>query len=459
MYMNGFKILNKLGQGSFGVVHKVQRKSDQKIYAMKQINLQKMSYEEKNNALNEVRLLASLHHSHIVKFLEAFPYSRYGGSDTTLCIVMEFADGGDISSRIKSFSRKNRRFTEATIWKYAAQLTDALQYLHSHNIMHRDIKAANCFLTKDGCIKVGDMNISKIVKNGQLAKTKIGTPYYMSPEIWKNRPYDYKCDVWSVGCLLYELATFKVPFDGYNMVYLSRKILSGMYNKRPSKHYSDSLWKYIESMLKVNPRSRSSMNELFKQAKTHIEYKESNKDKPLQLLGTIKMIQGIRQLSNRMPKPQYNKTNIPRKLPPIQENKFKYPNHKNHLQHRKLKVSKKLKDITLQPIPPYRYNYNNPYARKPVVYKKKSPVVEKKSPVIEKKSPVVEKKSPVIEKKSPVIEKKSPVVEKKSPVVEKKSRVVEKSPGKWKRPPISKLLNIHKSPTSHWPKPGFKWFT
>lgn len=86
-----------------------------------------------------------------------------------------------------------------------------------------DIKTANCFLTADGHLKVGDLNVSKLMKAG-MVKTQIGTPYYMSPEIWKNKPYDYKSDMWSIGCVLYELAAQHPPFRGTDIEDLSRKV-------------------------------------------------------------------------------------------------------------------------------------------------------------------------------------------------------------------------------------------
>ena len=91
-----------------------------------------------------------------------------------------------------------------------------LNYLHSRNIVHRDIKCANIFLTKGGILKLGDLNVSKVAKRGML-QTQTGTPYYASPEVWKDRPYDLKSDIWSVGCVLYELTTLHPPFRANDM--------------------------------------------------------------------------------------------------------------------------------------------------------------------------------------------------------------------------------------------------
>ena len=103
---------------------------------------------------------------------------------------------------------------ENRIWFYMIQTLLGLKVLHENNIIHRDIKSANLFLSKDGkIIKLGDLNVAKILKN-KLAETQIGTPYYLAPEIWNNEPYDFKCDIFSLGCLVYEMTALKYPFTG-----------------------------------------------------------------------------------------------------------------------------------------------------------------------------------------------------------------------------------------------------
>ena len=108
-----------------------------------------------------------------------------------------------------------------------AQMADAIACLHEKNIIHRDLKTANCFLAEDGSVKIGDLNVSKRMKNG-LLRTQIGTPYYMSPEICDNKPYNDRSDVWSMGCLLYEMASLRCPFDARDMRGLVIKILRGV---------------------------------------------------------------------------------------------------------------------------------------------------------------------------------------------------------------------------------------
>lgn len=118
-------------------------------------------------------------------------------------------------------------FEEHFIWKTAHQLLKGLKGLHEHNIIHRDMKCANIFFV-EGAAKIGDLNISKIVDNG-FATTQTGTPYYTSPEIWKHEKYDNKCDIWALGCIIYEMCTLLPPFRAEDYPGLFKAITLGQY--------------------------------------------------------------------------------------------------------------------------------------------------------------------------------------------------------------------------------------
>lgn len=112
-------------------------------------------------------------------------------------------------------------------------MVHGLRTLHKMNIFHRDIKSGNILLTKNNeSIKLADMNISKISKSG-LACTQTGTPYYASPQVWSDLPYNGKCDIWSLGCVLYEMASFRPPFMASDIPSLRKKIISGHYERIP----------------------------------------------------------------------------------------------------------------------------------------------------------------------------------------------------------------------------------
>lgn len=137
---------------------------------------------------------------------------------------MEYAGGGDLSEKIKQCQLKRIRFPEKMIIRFFYQLTSALFDLHKKNIIHRDLKTANVFMTSDyQNLKLGDLNVSKIIKD-KFAYTQTGTPYYASPEVWRDEPYDLKTDIWSLGCVLYELCMLKPPFKASNMDELFTKV-------------------------------------------------------------------------------------------------------------------------------------------------------------------------------------------------------------------------------------------
>ena len=122
-----------------------------------------------------------------------------------------------------------------------------LQVLHQMKIFHWDIKPANLFLFKDGTAKLGDLNVSKVAEKG-LLYTQTGTPYYASPEVWRDQPYDSKSDIWSLGCCIYEMAALKPPFTAKNMNSLHQKVIKGIFTELP-KPYSQDLNRTLKHLL------------------------------------------------------------------------------------------------------------------------------------------------------------------------------------------------------------------
>ena len=289
----------------------VIRKSDNKVYALKRVKINKMSKKEIADALNEIRFLASIRHKNIVGFLEAF----LENNETELCIVMEFCGCGDLAQKVERYKRRRQYIDEDVIWRYLIQSLKALANLHEKNICHRDLKVANSFLAEDGSIKIGDMNVSKRLEKGQL-KTQIGTPYYMSPEIWNNRAYDLSSDMWSLGCMMYELCALKPPFSGSSFPELKRAVIAGRYSNIPSK-YSPELGRVIGQMLRVNARERPSAAKMLLcsdlSSKLHLDEvapaavaaQPSQRDCHMALMETIKVPQNLRRLNAGLPKPCY----------------------------------------------------------------------------------------------------------------------------------------------------------
>ena len=326
--MENFEILDKLGEGSFSIVYKVKRKIDNQIYALKRVKLKNLKEKNVLYSLNEIRILASLKSNYIISYKEAF----YDEKENTLILVMEYADNGDLSKMIKRYKKNNQFIEEDEIWKIFIQLIKGLKSLHDLNILHRDIKSANIFLFSNGHAKLGDLNVSKVAKNG-LTNTQTGTPYYASPEVWNDLPYDYKSDIWSLGCVLYEMITLNLPFK-CNMKDLHKKIIKGEFKKIP-KGYSEDLERIVHLLIQVNQDKRPNCKELlnnpiikskieyFKNIESDGDYKyEDNTYENSFLLKTIEMPKDLVKTPLRLPKPNYAKNEIEKSFENKSQNPF-----------------------------------------------------------------------------------------------------------------------------------------
>ena len=255
--MENFEIICKLGKGGFSKVYKVKRKIDNEIYALKKVQILNLSEKQKLSSLNEIRVLASIKNKHIIDYKEAFIDEK----DCTLCLITEFADRGDLEKRIKEQKEKGNYFKEEDIWKVFIQIVKGLKALHDMGIMHRDIKSSNIFLFSNGIAKLGDLNVCKILSNDSLGHTQAGTPAYAAPEVWMEKPYGLKSDIWSLGCVLYEMVTLKCPFREDNMVKLYNKVLVGEYKKIPNNFSYEIKW-IIEQMINSEINKRFSCDEI-----------------------------------------------------------------------------------------------------------------------------------------------------------------------------------------------------
>ncbi|NWW75840.1 NEK3 kinase, partial [Climacteris rufus] len=253
--MEEYNVLKVLGEGSFGralLVH--HRISDQK-YAMKEIRLP-MSSSGVENSRKEAVLLAKMKHPNIVAYKESFEVKYKNLTDGHLYIVMEYCDDGDLMQKIKH--QGGILFPENTILHWFVQMCLAVKHIHDKRVLHRDIKSKNVFLTQNGKVKLGDFGSARLLAHPMShACTYVGTPYYVPPEIWESMPYNNKSDIWSLGCILYELCTLKHPFQANSWKHLILKICKGSYNPLPS-HYSYELHYLIKQMFKRNPQNRPS---------------------------------------------------------------------------------------------------------------------------------------------------------------------------------------------------------
>ncbi|KAJ8259781.1 hypothetical protein GJAV_G00173390 [Gymnothorax javanicus] len=256
--MENYRFIRVVGKGSYGEVSLVRHNTDRKQYVIKKLNLTSSSKRERRAAEQEAQLLSLLRHPNIVTYRESWE-----GEDRRLHIVMGFCEGGDLYQRLKR--QKGELIPERQVVEWFVQISMALQYLHEKNILHRDLKTQNIFLTKTNIIKVGDLGIARVLENqNDMASTLIGTPYYMSPELLSNKPYNHKSDVWALGCCVYEMATLKHAFNAKDMNSLVYRIIQGKLPQMPSM-YDPRLGELIRSMLSKKPEERPDVKQILRQ--------------------------------------------------------------------------------------------------------------------------------------------------------------------------------------------------
>lgn len=252
-----------LGRGASGVAFIVRPKRDpQRQLVAKEMCIVRTDEKRRREALAESQLLQELSHPNII-----ICYDVIQDVDM-LYIVMEYADGGDLSHWIQLRRDENRRLTERTIMLSFVQICAALHYIHSKKILHRDLKPANIFIVGEAqdlsecTIKLGDFGIAKMIDGtmGQ-ANSTVGTPSYLSPEICKNNPYGMKADIWSLGVVLYELTCLKVPFHAGNLPAMALMICTSEQKAVPEE-YSTGLAELVKCLLYKDPTKRPVVSAL-----------------------------------------------------------------------------------------------------------------------------------------------------------------------------------------------------
>ncbi|EDV22496.1 uncharacterized protein TRIADDRAFT_28806 [Trichoplax adhaerens] len=213
--MDDYHVLGIIGEGSFGKVFKGRKKYTGQVVAMKFIPKIGRSTKELMNLRREIEIMRNLSHNNIIALLDSFETNK------EICVVTEYADG-----ELFQILEDDNRLMEDQIRTIAKQLVSALYYLHSNRILHRDIKPQNILLCKNGIIKLCDFGFARAMSINTFVLTSIkGTPLYMSPELVEEKPYDYKTDLWSLGCILYELHKGEPPFYTNSIFQLVSKIV------------------------------------------------------------------------------------------------------------------------------------------------------------------------------------------------------------------------------------------
>ncbi|GBG32731.1 Serine/threonine-protein kinase Nek1 [Hondaea fermentalgiana] len=256
--MHRYQERRVIGRGNYGTARLVRdRRSGAKL-VVKKIPLNSLSEKERRDAESECKLLAKLQHPNIVDYIDSFL------EDEALHLVTQYCEQGDLAKLIKHYKKRGKYFPEKQIVDWFIQIAMAVDYIHSLNVMHRDLKTGNVFLTKTNVIKLGDFGIAKVLDSTlEQANTVVGTPYYMSPEVCENKQYDKKSDLWAMGCILYELCTLNHAFDATNLLGLVFKIVQESYPPIPDV-YSRELRELVSQLLSKDPSRRPSCRRIFR---------------------------------------------------------------------------------------------------------------------------------------------------------------------------------------------------
>ncbi|KAH3816660.1 hypothetical protein DPMN_118180 [Dreissena polymorpha] len=244
-----------LGEGSYGKVFLVKQDNGDQ-FAVKEIDLTKCDDAGRDQAHGEAHLLSRLKHANILMYVESVI------CDESLFIVTEFCEGGDLEDYLQLNKKLNQSVPEPVVSDWILQLGSALKYMHDQKILHRDMKTKNIFLKENLSVKLGDLGIAKVLDlNQSKADTFIGTPSYMSPELFMGKSYNHKTDIWGLGCCVYEMMTLKRAFQGRALWTLIREIKNGKVLETPDS-YSLEIRMLVQEMMAQNPEERPSAKDI-----------------------------------------------------------------------------------------------------------------------------------------------------------------------------------------------------
>mmetsp|Transcript_34305 Transcript_34305/g.94521 ORF Transcript_34305/g.94521 Transcript_34305/m.94521 type:complete len:313 (+) Transcript_34305:129-1067(+) len=263
--MDDYVQLRKLGQGSFGTALLVHFKADAaRLHVIKVVEISKLSKKDEENALEEVRLLASFDHPNIVRYLDSFAVLG------KLHIVMDYADCGDLRTLLKEYKSQARTLGEEQLLDYFKQLSAAIHYMHKRKVLHRDLKPENILLSNrepNAPIKVADFGLARVVSNKDMMKTACGTPGYVAPEVLQNKGYTGGAiDMWSTGVILYILLCGFPPFYEEELPALFEQIMKARYDF-PSPWWdniSSDAKALVQGLLTIEPKKRLTAAQVMK---------------------------------------------------------------------------------------------------------------------------------------------------------------------------------------------------
>ena len=255
--VNNYQLCTLLGKGSYAKVYKAVKLDTGEDYAVKAIDMEKIGVDEtlRRNLSHEIAIMRGCCHENLCRLVEHFQGSKH------IYLVLEYCAGGDL----QKFIRKSGRLPEFHVVRtFMKQLSSGLNFLHSRQIIHRDIKSQNILLSEDSPsarLKIADFGFAKHLEVADMATSVCGTPLYMAPEVFERRKYDAKADLWSIGCVLYEMLVGSTPFTGKSHAELFENVRERGLSIPESVDVSEDLLRLLQRLLVRDPLRRASLED------------------------------------------------------------------------------------------------------------------------------------------------------------------------------------------------------
>ncbi|CAB54262.2 Serine/threonine-protein kinase par-1 [Caenorhabditis elegans] len=263
VHVGKYKLLKTIGKGNFAKVKLAKHVITGHEVAIKIIDKTALNPSSLQKLFREVKIMKQLDHPNIVKLYQVME------TEQTLYLVLEYASGGEVFDYLVAHGRMKEKEARAKF----RQIVSAVQYLHSKNIIHRDLKAENLLLDQDMNIKIADFGFSNTFSLGNKLDTFCGSPPYAAPELFSGKKYDGpEVDVWSLGVILYTLVSGSLPFDGQNLKELRERVLRGKY--RIPFYMSTDCENLLKKFLVINPQRRSSLDNIMKDRWMNVGYED-----------------------------------------------------------------------------------------------------------------------------------------------------------------------------------------
>ena len=261
-----YKIIKKLGQGAFGAAYKVMKIEDNSIYVIKRIEIKNAQKKELESIKKEAQILSKIKSEYVVRYYDSFQ------DKDSFNIIMEFCDGLDLRNFINEHRESKQYINESLIFYIILHICLGLKEIHDQNLIHRDLKPDNLFISGDNSIKIGDFGISKQLQSeNEYAKTQTGTMIYMAPEIINGEKYNNKVDIWSLGCIIHELCTLNYCFHSNSIRGLITNISESNHERINEKIYSKQLQNLIDLLLIPDYKKRPDIKQVIKYVKNCIK--------------------------------------------------------------------------------------------------------------------------------------------------------------------------------------------